>query len=248
MILHALRLVAALNAVDAHLISAPDAEMRVAGPHEIHHVHDPHEVLLPADGLLPLRLALAKVANALPPGVGWGLCLVSPGRLGGLRGPRELSTAALASADPVSAVVLRHDGGPAWTPTLLGADEVDAVQWQLWPAERPQFDLAPDEAARQFTATLTGVAQRLTDLGLVAGERPSPNGTVRLGPAYPNSSQPILDRALLVADACTAGIDSAHTVLHSHGVQTRERELARLREVCWQVVSAVASWPSHLMR
>jgi hypothetical protein len=251
-LIEALRLAAGLNSASARVGNLPEVEHALLRNGVIMHVTDPDEVLGLGEAASTLRVALTRAVREAGEGASWAVALPRHGRAGGLRGPRPLTEAALLAAtgaeDLVAAVVIPHTGGAAWLPHLLGHPETEAVQWRLWAADRPLVELTPSEASRALTAALMSAADRLQSLGVTGGSRPSSTSSVRLGPAYPDSSQVLLDRALVVLDACRTALSTPDEVLHSHGVLIRERELGSLVDVCHDVVQACVSWPSHAMR
>ncbi|WP_022909819.1 hypothetical protein [Aestuariimicrobium kwangyangense] len=252
MLIEALRLAAGLNSASAQVANVPEVEHALLRNGLVMHVTDPDDVLGLGEPASTVRVALTRAVREAGEGASWAVALPRHGRSGGLRGPRPLTEAALLAAtgddDLTAAVVVPHAGGAAWLPHLLGFPETEAVQWRLWRADRPLVELTPSEASRSLTTALMAAAERLQSLGVSGGTRPSSTSTVRLGPAYPDSSQVLLDRALVVLDACRAALSSPDEVLHSHGVLTRERELGSLVDVCHDVVQACVSWPTHAMR
>ncbi|MGJ6981139.1 hypothetical protein ACSDQ9_11530 [Aestuariimicrobium soli] len=250
MFVETLRLVVALNTVAAGVATLPAAEHALLAGGLVMHATDPDEALGLGDGAHTLRVALTRAVRAGSTDAGgrppaWAVALPRHGRAGGLRGPRELTARALELGAPVA---LPHTGGAAWLGLPLGHPEPEAVQWRVWRADRPVIEATPSEAARSFTAALADAAEALTDLGVTGGTRPDSTLSVRLGPAYPSSSQVLLDRALVVHAACVTALDQPETVLHSHGVLTRERVLAPLVDTCLEAVQAACSWPLHAMR
>ncbi|WP_203566811.1 hypothetical protein [Aestuariimicrobium ganziense] len=240
--LTALRLVVALNHVDARLVSAAEAEHALTGGSRLHSVDDPDD-LLPGTGG-SLRLALGRVAHQ-PLGQGWILALPAPGRPGPLRGPKEVTRALVANR---SSVVLHTRTGLLWEPCETDADGTLAVRWRLRAANRPATAPLPHEAAQALGRTIGEATTTLEALGLTAGALAERAGTVRLGGAYPATSQVLLDRALVLLGHIEAALEAAPEVLHSHGVLTREQVLRRLEAACLDAIEAAASWPTHLMQ
>lgn len=236
----ALRLVAALNAMAAGAISAPEAEARLRFDGRPHHVLDADAQFGAEATTVTLRRALAWVDRVRTP---WALLLPVPGNPGGLRGPSALNAAALDRG----AVVVRHDGGPAWL-----CDEVGhGVQWTLLRAERPAPPDDPRSAGRTLAAVMTDAAAALRGLegGFEAGfevgrERPDTEAP-RLGRAYPAGSQALLDRAWLLLAASELGATAAATT--SHAALQREHALRPLARAARDAISSAASWPSFAM-
>lgn len=247
------RLAVLLNSMDAGRVNAAEVEHALAP--QVHLVEDPQELL--GLGHHPsLRLAVAQMAR-LPAGStpGWALALVAPGRMGGLRGPAALNQAALAGhPEPelgVVPLVLRHDGGLAWRATWAIPDQEavadEVVNLALARAERPLSSATPTEAGRHLAAVISQATSTLDSLGVRAGARPTPAGTVQLGRAYPTSSQTLLDQAMTMLAIVDAARAAEAELPHSHAVTTRSGPLAALRSAALDAVQAVVSWPTHLM-
>lgn len=245
MLVETLRLVVALNSVAAGVATLPDAEHALLRSGLVVHVTDPDDALGLGADAQTLRVALTRSVREAGPGASWAVALPRHGRAGGLRGPSELTRHALELEAPVA---LPHAGGAAWLGLPLGHPEPEALQWRLWRADRPVVESTPAEAARSLAAHLGQAADTLTALGLTGGVRPDRTLTVRLGEAYPASSQVLLDRALMVHAACVSALDQPEARLHSHGVLTRERTLLPLIDTCLETVQATCSWPIHAMR
>lgn len=254
MIRTCVRLVAALNAVDAGELTVPEAEQQVAADALVHHGAQLDQVWPGVDDALPLRLLLSRLTRAqadeLPAAQrGWGLVLARPGALGALRGPATLTQRVLASGPELAAVVVRRSGGVALQPLPLGATaEVQAVQWLVSQAQRPIFSLTPSDAAQALGSRIADASAQLDELGQVAGSRPQSTATVRLGRAYPTASQHLLDRALTLADAMVAGLGASSELIHSHAMTVRERALLDIRDAARDAIGAAASWPTQTLR
>ncbi|RLP11106.1 hypothetical protein [Propionibacterium australiense] len=239
-VIECLRLVSLLNAMGVGALDAPLAEhaLRTGEAGETdrpHHVADPESVLgLDAGGAVPVRLALARIADRMR-GALWMLVLARPGNLGGLRGPAAVNEQALACG----AAVVNHDGGVTWFPHPIGP----AMQWQLARAERPLPPPTPGEAATALNEQILESARELAALDATAGQRPADAASVVLGRAYPARNQQLLDKAMLWREACAAGLDAGDALLHSHAQLTRSTHLRRLDAVCCEAISAAASWP-----
>ena len=245
-----LRLAVLLNGIEAGRVNPAEAEDAIRG--QVHQVVDRDEVL--GLGEVPsLRLALAQVPRLSR--AGWALALVSPGRLGGLRGPAVLNQRALA-ADPepelgAVPVVLRHDGGFAWLAeyAIPAAETHDHVvnNLTLLGAARPLSPATPAVAGRALASAMAEATEALVQMALTAGERPRPAGTVALGGAYPHASQKLLDQAMTVLAIVEAARSQEADLPHSHAVTTRAARLAPLRQAALDAVQAAVSWPAHLM-
>lgn len=231
-----LRLTCVLNALASGHFTAPQAEAEIRFGGQAHHVVDPHQVLgLEAAHGVPIRLAFARLdadASSIP----WALAAPRPGRLSGLRGPSATTAAALQAG----AIVTRHTGGIAWLPHPVGP----AMQWTLLPADAPLLPLPPAAATRALAETVLEVERDLAALGASAGTRPSARRGPRLGPAYPASAQPLLEKALALHEACQSGLAAGAHLMTSHEVTQREQHLRRLDDVCLETVCSVASWPT----
>ena len=124
------------------------------GPDEVLdavHGDDVTHVVSASDGPSSLLLELAAARNAGADGV--AAAFPAPGDPAGLRGPRELTTAAVEAGE----VVLLPGAG--LVPRQVGR----AVEWVVLPAERrPPPDLG--DADRQLRSTLLAAANLLADL------------------------------------------------------------------------------------
>ncbi|WGX99588.1 hypothetical protein QI633_13675 [Nocardioides sp. QY071] len=124
------------------------------GPDEVLdavHGYDVTHVVSTPDGPSSLLLELAAARNAGADGV--AAAFPAPGDPAGLRGPRELTTAAVEAGE----VVLLP--GTGLVPRQVGR----AVEWTVLPAERrPPPDLG--DADRQLRAVLLTAANLLADL------------------------------------------------------------------------------------
>lgn len=251
------RCVAILNAVDAGVLTPPEAEQSLAG---LAWVKDPDR-LLRMSHRLTLRIGLAQVPRRWPGA--WQLALVGAGRLTGLRGPAELNQACLAAdPDPIlglAGVALRHEGGIALTlahEPAMGVGAVDAgglddedhlvAVLRVRAAVRPLPPPTPAEAARHLSEALVRATTTLTSVATTDG-RPEAAATVRLGEAYPTANQEFLDRAMTVLSIVAAARAQEHELPHSHAVTTRATALEPLRQAALDAVCSALSWPSHAM-
>lgn len=245
------RLVAALNAVHAGLATVPEVEAAVR--ENAFWVQDPDRLLQMSERLT-LRIGLAQMPRRLPGA--WALALVTPGRFGGLRGPRDLNRLVLQQpADDdlgAVAVAVRHQGQAA---ALLGWEEPAGAQGDdlvpvlaIHPAERPLPPATPAEAARALGSAMAEATSALAASGVVAGSRPDPAATVRLGQAYGAANQQLLDRAMTVLALVQAAREGESDLPHSHAVTRRAAALEPLRAAALDAVQAAVSWPAHLMR
>ena len=151
---------------------------------------------------LPIRMALARIShNPHDTPVLWGLLLPVPGQLAGLRGPAQVNRAAL----DAGAIVICHQGsttmpaGIAWIPHPVGS----AMQWTVVRAAAPLPPPTPADTAPLLRSAISATAAQLTDLSIVAGNRPdvvTPHLT-----GHRPADQRLLDSAWTVMMACDAG-------------------------------------------
>lgn len=238
-----LRLTTTLDDLSAGRLNAPEAEARLQRGGRLHHVFDADGVLgLDPLAQVPVRQALARVEHGLP-GTGgrpvWALLLPRPGRMAGLRGPVDVNRRALAAG----AAVMTHDGAVCWVGDEVGA----GIQWRLVRAERPLPPPDPRDAARQLAASLAAATRTLTDLDLVAGQRPGQSHAPVLGKGFDQRAQQLLDRSWLVLEAVDAALEAQADVLHSHAVLVREKHLRALADAALDGISAAASWPADAL-
>ena len=238
------RLTCLLNELCAGRTTAPHAEAELLEMVAAHHVHDPEEVLGLSEhdplSSVPIRMALARISHAPHDSpVFWGLLLPAPGQLAGLRGPARVNHAAL----DAGAVIICHQGsaavpaGTAWIPQPVGS----AMQWTIARAVAPLSPPTPADAAPLLRSAMTATASRLSDLGMVAGERPEAIAPHLTG--HRPSDQRLLDSAWTVLTACDAGLASAHQLITAHSAHTREAALRQLRNAASQAITAATSWP-----
>lgn len=234
MVSAAVRLVSHLNAARCGAVSIEVASHAITQPELVHHVVDPDSLL----GLDPLRAS--ELATALPLALTlasrWQIVLPRPGRLGSLRGPSALTTAALTTG----VVVLPDEGGAAWLPHQVGP----TVQWQVLAAERPASPPGRYEADRALSEVILSAARDLGDLGVVAGSRPSAHREVALAPGYPARSAAAADRAMRIVGAVQAARDREAELLHSYAVDVRAKTLRELEAAAIDLLCAACVWPA----
>jgi hypothetical protein len=231
--LPSLRMTANLNAVAAGLLDLGAAAAAVQAGDVAHHVLDPESVLdLDPLSATELGVALAALA-AVEPG-GWALGLPTPGSLPPLRGPRHLNEAALQAGQ----VVLARSGGVALVPLRVGR----AVQWRLYPAERPLAPASPYEAERALNEAVLGAGATLTKLEVAAGRRPADSAHVRLAPGYSSRQVATANRSLYLMAACDAALSDDGASVSSFEAETRSRTLRALRAAASQALCAACSW------
>ena len=236
------RLTCLLNDLCADRTTAPHAEAELLRMAMAHHVHDPDEVLGLSEhdplSSLPIRMALARISHdPHDTPVLWGLLLPVPGQLAGLRGPTQVNRAAL----DAGAIVICHQGsttmpaGIAWIPHPVGS----AMQWTVVRAAAPLPPPTAADTAPLLRSAISATAAQLTDLSIVAGNRPdvvTPHLT-----GHRPADQRLLDSAWTVMMACDAGQEP--TTITAYGAQTRETALRQLRNAASQAVTAATSWP-----
>lgn len=231
--LPALRMTANLNALAAGLLD----ETRAAGAiteHDVaHHVIDPESVL----GLDPWRATDLTTALSELKGAGregWALGLPTPGALLPLRGPRALNEAAL----QVGEVVIANAGGVGLVPLRVGR----AVQWRVYPAERPFAPASPYEAERALNEAVLGAARALASLDLAAGTRPPDTATARLAPGYSSRQVATANRTLYLMAACDAALSDDGASVSSYEADLRSRTLRAVRAAASQALCTACSW------
>lgn len=230
-IAYPLLLATTLNSVAAGLLSAPEAEALIRRDGRPHHVLDA-EGQWGLDEGVSVRRILARIDGTSTP---WALLLPTPGHLAGLRGPASVNLAAIEHG----AVVVRHDGGPAFLCDQVG----HGVQWTMLQAERPLLPDDPRTAGRSLLSAMNLAAEQLRG-GELASRRPTLQSP-QLGKAYPASSQSLLDRAWLVLAAADADVELSGSATTSHRALQLERGLRPLARAARDAISAAVSWPSH---
>jgi hypothetical protein len=234
--LPALRLTVALNAMINTPLSVPEAVAVVQGVDVVHHIVDPDDRLgLDQDGAVALVDALPLIAAR--ESEMWVLALPEPGAAGALRGPAALTADALG----VGEAVVAGSAGMALVPHRVGP----AVQWRVWPAERPAPPPSPPEADGALSETVIAAADALGRLAVAAGSRPS--GPVRLAtaPGLSTRQQARIDRALRLLEACTLALESDGASISSWEAEARFRELRRVRAAAAATLCATATWAGH---
>jgi hypothetical protein len=231
--LPSLRMTANLNALGHGLIDVDRAAAAVQDADVAHHVLDPEAVL----GLDPF--AATDLAEALPlltaaEREGWALGLPTPGSLLPLRGPRPLNEAALQAGE----AVVGRSGGVGLVPLRVGR----AVQWRLYPAERPFAPASPYEAERALNEAVLGAAQALARLDLAAGTRPADTAGIRLAPGYSSRQVATANRTLYLMAACDAALLDDGGSLSSFEADVRSRTLRAVRSAASQALCTACSW------
>ena len=232
-LLSSLRMTANLNALSHGLLDVPAAAAAVVAGDVAHHVLDPESVLgLDPERATDLRTALAPVRAASPSG--WTLGLPTPGALLPLRGPRHLNEAAL----QVGEVVVGSAGDVALVPYRVGR----AVQWRVFPAERPFAAPTPYEAERALNEAVLQAARALTELDLAAGSRPPDTVSARLAPGYSPRQVATANRTLYLLLACDAALIDDGGSVSSYEADARARALRTVRQAASHALCAACSW------
>jgi len=230
--LPSLRMTANLNALSHGLIDAAGAAAAIRAADVAHHVLDPESVLdLDPTSATELEIALTRLAAVGREG--WALGLPTPGSLVPLRGPRHLNEAAL----QVGQVVLANTGGIALVPWRVGR----AVQWRLYPAERPLAPASPYEAERALNEAVLGAARTLAQLEVAAGRRPDDTAQVTLAPGYGSRQVATATRTLYLLTACDAALGDDGASVSSYEADVRFRTLRALRAAASQALCASCS-------
>ena len=235
--LPALRLTVALNAMINTPLSVPEAVAVVQGVDVVHHVVDPDDRLgLDQDGAVALVDALPLIAAR--ESEMWVLALPEPGAAAALRGPAALTADALGAGEAVVA----GSAGMALVPHRVGP----AVQWRVWPAERPAPAAQPARGGRR--------PQRDGDL---RRRRPGPAGrgrrgpTVRTGPAgdRPRPEHAAAGHASTGPSGCSRPApwpwSPTGPRISSWEAEARFRELRRVRAAAAAALCATATWAGH---
>jgi hypothetical protein len=234
-----LRLASYLNALARARLSVEVAAHSIAEPDAAHHVIDRTELLgLRPDVAHPLEDALEMLRNAEPDG--WLLALPRPGAIGALRGPRELNEAALQAGE----AVIGTTAGLALVPNRVGP----AIQWRLFPAERPFAPPTPYEAERELNETILSAAAALDELGVAAGSRPRRDRQVGLAPGYSDRQAATAERASRLLEVCDAAMRDDGAAISFFEADRRWQVLRRLRAAAGDALCAAISHPPQPQR
>jgi len=222
-----------LNALVHGLIDVPRASQAIRADDVAHHVLDPESVL-ELDPLNATDLATALTALQVSERDGWILGLPAPGALPPLRGPRHLNEAALQAGE----VVVANTAGIGLVPLRVGR----AVQWRIYPAERPFAPASPYEAERDLNEAVLGAAKALTALDLAGGTRPPDPADTRLAPGYSSRQRGTANRALYLLAACDAALRDDGGSVSSYEAEVRSRTLRTVRAAASQALCSASSW------
>ncbi|MGO1975438.1 MAG: hypothetical protein ACTH2Q_20960 [Propionibacteriaceae bacterium] len=233
-LLTAIRLTTHLNALRHGLVSPEVAARTVVGADTAHHVVDP-EGLLGLDTFAANGLEEALVAAGPFEPEGWVLTLPRPGALGALRGPAEMTTAALEAG----AAVIGLSGSLAFVPHVVGT----AVQWQVFPANRPFPPPSPYESERELAQAVLTAGTALEELDRIeTGDRPELDTPVVLPAGYSPRQQSAATRAHRLVQACELALDDDSGVLSSHAIERRQSTLRELLAAASAALCAACTW------
>ncbi len=234
-----MRLASYLNALAAAQLSVEVAAHSVTEPDAAHHVIDRAGLLgLQPDVAHPLEEALVVLRGVEPEG--WLLALPRPGAIGTLRGPRELNEAALQAGEAVIAAT----AGLALVPNRIGP----AIQWRIFPAERPFAPPTPYEAERELNETILSAATTLDELGVAAGSRPRRDRQVSLAPGYSDRHAATAERAARLLGVCDAAMQDDGAAISAFEAERRWQVLRRLRSAAGDALCAAVSAPPKPQR
>jgi hypothetical protein len=139
--------------------------------------------------------------------------------------------------------VVAATAGIALVPYRVGP----AIQWRVYPAERPAPPAGPYEAERELTETVLRAASALQQLEVAGGSRPADPG-LRLPTAYPNRQRLAADRAARLYVACETALADDGSSLSSYEADVRARELRAVRDAARTALCAAVTWrhePRH---
>jgi hypothetical protein len=231
--LPSVRLTANLNSMISGQQSIEQAERAIVGGDVAHHVVDPDDAL----GLDPLQastLDAALEALLAAESDGWFLALPIPGSLAPLRGPAVFNLAAVEQGEAVVASA----AGIGLVPMQVG----QAVQWRVFPAERPLPPSSPYEAERALNEVVIDAAATLSRLDVAAGPRPSSPGAVMLAPGYSRRQRATVERAARLLVACDAALLDDGASISSFEAERRAQELRRVRTKAGEALGSAVSW------
>lgn len=232
--LPSVRLASHLNALLNARLSSEVAAHAITDPDVAHHVVDP-DSRLGLDPLTahPLESVLSVLRMAEPEA--WLLAMPVPGTLGPLRGPRQLNEAALEAGE----AVVGASAGIGLIPHRVGP----AVQWRVFPAERPVATLTPYDAERALNEVILEAAATLSDLQVAAGTRPRSERELRLAPGYPSRQLSTAERAARLLQAADSALVDDGGAISSFEADRRSMILRRLRAAATDALCAAVSFP-----
>jgi hypothetical protein len=231
--LPSIRMTANLNSMIRGQQSIEQAERAIVGGDVAHHVVDPDGALgFDPLGASTLDDALEALLAAEPDG--WFLALPVPGSLAPLRGPAPFNLAALEQGQAVVA----GTAGLGLVPILVG----QAVQWRIFPAERPLAPTTPYEAERALNEVVIDAATTLSRLDVASGARPESPTTEVLAPGYTARQRATVQRAARLLTACDAALLHDGGSISSFEADRRARELRRVRAKAGEALGSAVSW------
>lgn len=229
----AIRLTASLNAIAGQPSAADERWLRgIVGSDVAHHVVDPDDVL-GLGGLHAVELAEALPRLASRESGLWVLSLPAPGQLSGLRGPQALNVAALDQG----AAVIGSTAAVALVPYRVGP----AIQWRVFPAERPALPADPYDAERDLSESVLRAAGTLARLDVAGGTRPD-EPELQLPAGYPNRQRFAADRAIRLLVACETALADDGASISSYEADARARELRAVRDSARTALCAAVTW------
>lgn len=231
--LPSVRMTANLNSMIRGQQSIEQAERAIRGDDVAHHVIDPEDAL----GLDPLEAStLDEALDALMAAEqdAWFLALPMPGSLAPLRGPAAFNLAALEQGEAVVA----STAGLGMVPIRVG----QAVQWQIFVAERPLAPSSPYEAERALNEVVIEAAVTLSQLDVASDAWPEPPAAVALPPGYTSRQRTTAQRAARLIAACDAALLDDGASISSFEASRRAEELRRVRAKAGEALGSTVSW------
>jgi hypothetical protein len=231
--LPSVRMTANLNSMIRRQQSIEQAERAILGSDVAHHVIDPSGAL----GLDPLEASPLDDALEALLGAeheGWFLGLPLPGSLAPLRGPADFNLAALEQGEAVVA----STGDLGLVPIRIGR----AVQWRIYPAERPLAPSSPYDAERALNEVIIDAAATLSRLDVASGARPDLPVATQLAPGYSSHQRAIAERATRLLAACDAALMHDGASISSFEADRRAQELRRVRARAGDALGSAVSW------
>lgn len=227
------RLASYLNALNHAQLSAEVAASAITEPDVAHHVIDQDgRTGLEPLAAHPLETALPALQDTEPDS--WLLALPIPGALGPLRGPQELNEAALQAGEAVIAAT----GGSGLVPYRVGP----AVQWRVFPAERPFPAVAPSDAERMLNEAILTATPALDELEVASGSRPRRDFQISLAPGYSSRQEATAERASRLLQACDAALQDDGAAISSFEIDRRRRLLQQVRAAASDAFCAAVSF------
>jgi hypothetical protein len=231
--LPSIRMTANLNSMIKGQQSLEQAERAIVGEDVAHHVVDPDSALgFDPLGASTLDDALETLLAAETDG--WFLALPVPGSLAPLRGPAAFNLAALDQGEAVVA----SSAGLGLVPTRVGP----AVQWRIFPAERPLAPTTPYDAERALNEVVIEAAATLSRLDVASGVRPESPPTEVLAPGYTPRQRATAQRAARLLIACDAALLHDGASISSFEADRRAQELRRVRAKAGEALGSAVSW------